>query len=134
MKEVKTVKNPLKLKVDVENYLLKKPREGKAYVPGGVTSNIQVQNDLSFIPIENVKFEDQKLIEEDEELIEIPSSSNLFSIDTRPLQLEDIGESVERRTKPFRQPLRYHELKMKKMKPNTNRKLKEDGNIDDKKN
>lgn len=133
-KEAKTVENPLKLNFDIENYLLKKPREGKAFIPGGAVSNIQVQNDLSFIPIEKIKFEDQKLLEQDEELIEIPSSTNLFIIDTKPLHLEDIGESIERRTNSFRQPLRYHDLKMKKMKPNIKRKLKEDENIDTKKN
>lgn len=121
LKKCNSVENPTKLNMNIENYLLKKPREGKAFVPGG-TTNIPILNDLSFIPIEKMIVEEQKPFEQDEELIQLPTSTNLFSIDTKPLNVEDIGVSVTRQ-KHFKQPLRYHGLKMKKMKPNPNRKL-----------
>lgn len=123
--ESKTTNNPIKFNLNVKNYLLMKPREGKAFVPGG-TSSVKISDDLSFIPIEKIIVKEQKPFEEREKLIEIPKSTDLFSIDTKPLNIEDIGESVERKTNNFREPLRYHGLKMKKLKPNQNRKLKKD--------
>lgn len=126
-KELKVVDNPMKLDTHIVNYLLKKPREGTAFVPGGI-SNSRILNDLSFIPIEKMTVEEQKPFEQKEELIEISTSTDLFSIDTKPLDIEDIGKSVERKTKTFREPLRYHGLKMKKMKPNPTRKLKKEEN------
>jgi len=118
-RELKTVENPMKL--NVKNYLLKKPREGKAFVPEG-TSNIQTVNDLSFIPIEKMIIKEQKSFEHYDNPIKISTNTDLFSIDTEPLDTVDIGESVERNTNRFRKPLRYHELKIKKIKPNPNRK------------
>lgn len=121
--ELKSGENHKKLNINIENYLLRKPREGMAFIPKG-TSNIRTLNDSSFIPIEK-NIVEQKHFEEDEKLIELPSSNtDLFSIDTNPLQIEDIGESVERKPNTLRKPLRYYELKMKKMKPNPDRKLK----------
>ncbi|KAL5244548.1 hypothetical protein ACI65C_011958 [Semiaphis heraclei] len=128
MRELKSLENPTQLNVNIENYLLKKPREGWAFVPEE-SSNIQALNDVSFIAIENMIVEKQKPIEPEEELFEIPITTDLFSIDTKPIVIEDIGESVERTTKRFREPLlRYHGLKMKKMKPNPKRKPKEKEN------
>jgi len=124
-KEPKVVKNPITLNIETENYLLKKPREGKAFIPGG-SSNIKTTNDLSFIPIEKMIIEEPKSWIQNEKLFEIPTSSDLFSIDTKPLNIEDIGESVERKRKSFKEPLRYYGLKMKKIKPNPNRKLKKE--------
>jgi len=124
-KEPKVVKNPITLNIETENYLLKKPREGKAFIPGG-SSNIKTTNDLSFIPIEKMIIEEPKSWIHNEKLFEIPTSSDLFSIDTKPLNIEDIGESVERKRKSFKEPLRYYGLKMKKIKPNPNRKLKKE--------
>lgn len=126
-KELKVEDNPNKLDFPIENYLLKKPREGRAFMPGGIL-NCQKLNDLSFIPIEKMIVEEQKSYEQDEELIEISTSTDLFSIDTKPLDAEDIGESVERKTKTFKEPLRYYGLKVKKMKPNPKRKLKKEEN------
>jgi len=108
-----------------------KPREGKAFNPEGTMSN-EIFNDLSFIPIEKMIVEEQIPFEQHIQLIEIPKSTDLFSIDTKPLNIEDIGESVERKTKTIREPLRYYELKMKKMKPNQNRKPKKDTNTETK--
>lgn len=119
--ESKTIKNPIELNVNVENYLLMKPREGKAFVPDGTSKML---DDLSFIPIEKIIFKEQKPLEQCEKLIDFPKSTDLFSIHTKPLNIEDIGESVERKTISFRQTLRYHGLKMKKLKPNQNRKFK----------
>lgn len=125
-RELKSIENPVKLNVIIKNYLLKKPREGKAFEPGG-TLNIQKVNELSFIPIEKMIVE-QKSFEHNKEHIVIPSSTDLFSIDTKPLNIEDIGESVELKTNRFTEPLRYHGLKVKKIKPNPNRKCKEKEN------
>lgn len=123
MRELKSKDKPTGLIFNIENYLLKKPREGKAFVPGG-TSNIQTLNDLSFIPIAKMVVQEEQPFEHEEELFEIPKSTDLFSIDTKPTVIEDTGESVERKTKTYKAPLlRYHGLKMKKMKPNPNRKL-----------
>lgn len=122
--ELKSEGNPIKLNINIENYLLKKPREGTAFVPKG-SSNIRILNDLSFIPIENKIVEQKHFEQDEEELIELPSSTtDLFSIDTNPLQIEDIGEFVQRKTNTLKKPLRYYELKIKKMKPNPDRKLK----------
>lgn len=121
-KELNSIENPTRLNINIENYLLKKPREGRAFVPRD-TSNIRVLNDLSFIPIEKMIVEKQPY--EHEVLFEIPTYTDLFSIDTKPIEIEDTGESVERKTKKFGQPLRYHGLTMKKMKPNPKRKPKE---------
>lgn len=132
-KELKITNNPMKLDINIENYLLKKPREGRAFVPGGM-SNSRILNDLSFIPIEKMMVEEQKPFEQDEELIEISTSTDLFSVDTKPLDIEDIGISVERKTKTFREPIRYHGLKVKKMKPNPIRKLKKEESSITKKN
>jgi len=127
MRELKSLENPSRLNVNIDNYLLKKPREGRAFVPEE-TSNIQSLNDLSFIPIEKMVVE-KVPFELEEKLFEIPITTDLFSIDTKPTGVEDIGESVERKTKKFREPLlRYHGLKMKKMKPNPKRKPKEKEN------
>ncbi|XP_060850557.1 uncharacterized protein LOC132929310 [Rhopalosiphum padi] len=130
MRELKSKDNPARLNVNIENYLLKKPREGKAFVPGEAT-NIQALNDLSFIPIEKMVVEKEQPFER-EELFEIPTSTDLFSIDTKPFKptdIEDIGKSVERKTKTYKKPvLRYYGLKMKKMKPNPNRKPKANEN------
>ncbi|XP_025422669.1 uncharacterized protein LOC112692271 isoform X2 [Sipha flava] len=119
--------NPIKLNVNIENYLLKKPREGRAFVPEG-TSNVRTLDDLSFIPIDKIIVKERKPYEKDEELIEVTKTTNLFSIDTKPLPIEDIGESVERKTKTYREPLRYYGLKMKKMKPNPNRRQQKEEN------
>lgn len=127
-----TVENPIKSNINIENYLLMKPREGKAFNPEGTMSN-KTLNDLSFIPIEKMIVEEQIPFEQHiQQLIEIPKSTDLFSIDTKPLNIEDIGESVERKTKTIREPLRYYGLKMKKMKPNQNRKPKKDINTETK--
>ncbi|XP_025203674.1 uncharacterized protein LOC112600611 [Melanaphis sacchari] len=127
MRELKSKENPARLNVNIENYLLKKPQEGRAFVLGE-TSNVHALNDLSFIPIEKMAVGNQQPFEH-EELFEIPTSNNLFSIDTKPTNIEDIGESVERKTKTYKEPLlRYYGLKMKKMKPNPNRKPKAKGN------
>jgi len=125
-RELKSVENPIKLNITIKNYLLKKPREGKAFIPGS-TLNMYTVNDLSFIPIGKMVVEEQKSFESNKEPIEIiqSTSTDLFCIDTEPLNIEDIGESVERKTKTFREPLRYHGLKIKKIKPNPNRKLNE---------
>lgn len=129
MRELKSIENPTQLNINIDNYLLKKPREGRAFVPEE-TSNIQALNDLSFIPIEQMVVEKQQPSEHEEELFEIPITTDLFSIDTKPIVIEDIGESVERRTNNFREPLlRYHGLKMKKMKPNPQRKPKKKENV-----
>lgn len=117
------VANPIKLNVIIENYLLKKPREGRAFVPGS-SSNIQTLNDLSFIPIDKMIVEEKRPYKQNEKLLEISTSTNLFSIDTKPLPMDDIGELVERKTKTYTEPLRYYGLKMKKMKPNPNRSHK----------
>lgn len=125
-KESTEVQNSIKLDFNIENYLLKKPREGRAFVPGG-TSNSRVLDDLSFIPIDKMIVEEQKSYRQDEELVEISTSTNLFSVDTKPI--EDIGEFVERKNKTYREPLRYYGLKMKKMKPNSDRRCREGDNI-----
>lgn len=131
-KELKTVENPLKLNVDIENYLLQKPREGRAFLPRG-TTNVKTFKDLSFIPIEKTIIEKQNMFKQDEEIIEKSISTALFSIDTRPLDDEDIGISIERETKSFIKPVRYYGLKMKKRKPNSNRKgIKENANTKEK--
>lgn len=74
--------------------------------------------------------EESKPFDQDEKLIELPlpATSDLFSIDTKPIQNEDVGEYVERNTKSVKEPLRYFGLKIKKMKSNPNRKLKEKRN------
>lgn len=132
-KELKDADNTIKLDTNTENYLLKKPREGRAFVPGGI-SNSRSFNELSFLPIEKMIVEEPNPFEQDEELFEIPTSTDLFSIDTKPLDVEDIGESIERKPNTFRKPLRYHGLKVKKMKPNPMRKLKKGENSITKKN
>lgn len=125
LEKLKTEENFIRPNINIENYLLKKPREGKAFVPGGI-SNIQTLNDLSFIPIEKMMVKEQKLFEQEEELIELTTSTDLFSIDTKPINIEDIGIPVERQISTFREPLRYHGLKIKKIKPNPNRKHKQE--------
>ncbi|CAI6342633.1 unnamed protein product [Macrosiphum euphorbiae] len=128
MRELKSIEIPSRVNVNIDNYLLKKPREGRAFVPEE-TSNIQSLIDLSFIPIEKMVVEKQQHFELEEKLFEIPITTDLFSIDTKPTSIEDIGESVERKTKEFRKPLvRYHGLKIKKIKPNPKRKPKEKEN------
>jgi len=129
MRELKSIEIPSRVNVNIDNYLLKKPREGRAFVPKE-TSNIQSLNDLSFIPIEKMVVEEQQHFELEEKLFEIPITTDLFSIDTKPTSIEDIGESVERKTKKFREPLllRYHGLKIKKIKPNPKRKPKDKEN------
>lgn len=127
MRELKCKEIPSRLNVNVDNYLLKKPREGRAFVPEE-TSTIQSLNDLSFIPIEKMVVEKQHF-EHEEKLFEMPITTDLFRIDTKPTSIEDIGESVERKTKTFREPLlRYHGLKIKKIKPNPKRNPKEKEN------
>ncbi|VVC39357.1 50S ribosomal protein L30e-like,Ribosomal protein L7Ae/L30e/S12e/Gadd45 [Cinara cedri] len=126
-KVLQIAENHLELNLDIENYLLKKPREGKAFVPGGIT-NIKPSNDLSFIPINKMIVNEQEPFEQDEELIENSLSTDLFSIDTKPLCNEDLEVSVKRKTKPFEEPLRYYGLKIKKLKPNNNRKGKKNVN------
>ena len=127
IKELKSIENST-LNIHINDYLLKKPREGKAFIPGE-TSNIRVLNDLSFIPIEKIVAEKQQGFEHEEKLFEIPTTTDLFSIDTKPSSIEDTGESVEHKTKTFREPLlRYYGLKMKKMKPNLKRKPQEKEN------
>lgn len=129
-KKLKIVENPLKLNANIENYLLQKPREGSAFLPKG-EKNVKTFNDLSFIPIEKTIIEKQNLIKQ--EIIEKSVSTALYSIDTRPLDDEDIGTSIERETKSFIKPVRYYGLKMKKMKPNFNRKvIKENANTKEK--
>lgn len=122
--KLKPIENFTKPNTNIENYLLKKPREGRAFVPGDI-SNIQTLNDLSFIPIEKMIVKEHKLFEPDEELIELPISTDLFSIDTKSMNIENMGTPVKRQITTFREPLRYHGLKMKKLKPNPNRKHKE---------
>lgn len=126
-RESTSIENPIKLNFNIENNLLKKPREGRAFVPEG-TSNIRTVDDLSFIPLDKMIVEEQKPYEKDEELFEVSTTSNLFSIDTKPLPIEDIGEFVKRKTKTYREPLRYYGLKMKKIKPNPDRKHKKEEN------
>lgn len=127
IKESKAVKNSTNLNICIENYLLKKPREGRAFIPKDASNN-KTLNDLSFIPIEKMIIKNQKPHEQKEELFEIPTSNNLFNIDTAPLRKEDIGKFVERRTQTIKQPLRYYGLNIKKMKPNSNRKFKKEDN------
>lgn len=122
-KIIKTVENPLNLNVEIENYLLKKPREGRAFLPGNST-NIKIFKDLSFMPIEKMIVDKQKPLERDEEFIENSITTELFSIYTKPLCNEDIGVSMERKTKSIIEPMRYFGLKIKKMKPNSDRKGK----------
>lgn len=125
-RELKTAKSPINLNVNIENYLLKKPREGRAFIPKG-TSNTPPLNDLSFIPIEKMIVEEEKSFTQDDDLIELPTS-DLFSVDTKALKIEDIDKYTEDKTKSVRKPPRYFGLKIKKMKSNSNRKGQEKGN------
>lgn len=120
-REPKTVTNFTNIKIDIKNYLLKKPREGKAFLPEGA-SNIRTMNDLSFIPIGKMIVEEQKPFKQNEELFEMSTSTNLFIVDTKPLHIEDMGEPLERKTKTLKEPIRYYGLKIKKIKPNLSRK------------
>lgn len=126
-REPKTGENSSNIKIDIENHLLKKPREGRAFLPGG-TSNIRTINELLFIPLEKMTVKEQNLPKQNEELFEIATTTNLFSIDTIPLHIEDIGEPLQRKSKNLQEPLRYYGLKIKKMKPNLNRKTKKEEN------
>lgn len=127
IREPKAVAKQLVLNVDLKDYLLKKPKNGRAFTPEGV-SNITTINDLSFIPIEKMVVEEQMPYKHSEKLFEIPTSKIEFSIDTKPLDINDIGESVERKAKSSKEPMRYYGLKMKKMKPNSKRKHKGEEN------
>lgn len=126
-REPKSVTNFTSKKIDIKNYLLKRPIEGRAFLPEGASNN-RTMNDLSFIPIEKMIVEEPKPFKQNEELFEISKSTNLFIVDTKPLHIEDMGEPLERKTKTLKNPLRYYGLKIKKIKPNPSRKNKNEEN------
>ncbi|XP_050425671.1 uncharacterized protein LOC126836375 isoform X2 [Adelges cooleyi] len=115
-KEQKTVKKRSKIHINVDDYLLKKPRVGRAFVPRTISSQ-QELSDPSFILIGKTCQEMQIDRGKGEFL-----SKDLLCIDTNPT--EDMGEVVKRETKDCKQPLRYFALNMKKVKPNPDRKSK----------
>ncbi|XP_050537497.1 uncharacterized protein LOC126903367 [Daktulosphaira vitifoliae] len=123
-RESKTILKKKVISVDVKNFLLKKPREGRAFVPDNLLS-VEKSNDLLFIPIQNsLRLENQMESDYNEKLIDIPPK-DLFSVDTTPTIIEeDVGEEVKHTINTNRKPMRYFGLKIKKMKPDTNRKNK----------